>query len=263
MLTTSYRDLARHGVLFVLPEDSQFSSMLENVRACELRLLPDEGLDYAAILCNQSDKAIVALAYVWEFTGHDGKKHQVAFNNLGSSGQFDVLRGTAGVVRERYGAILPGSKRLITEHDLYGDNSDVLPEEDVAPRDLLSRRVRPVSIGPKWAQVELRMDAVFFEDGLCVGPDQLGWIKRVIKGFDEERSAAHDCAHALRRGATRGNLFDRVRGMAGNSKEQPIQHLFAIMAIDNLIRQQSDQELIAWFQRFEAPRQFKLCHVES
>lgn len=263
MLTTSYRDLARHGLLFVLPEDPRFSSMLEGVRACELRLLPDEGLEYAAILCNSSNKAIVALAYVWEFMGHDGKKHQVAFNNLGSSGQFDVLRGTAAVVRERYGAILPDSKRLITEHDLYGDNSDVLPEEDVAPRDLLSRRVKPIHFESKWTQVELRMDSVFFEDGLCAGPDQLGLIKRVMKGFEEERSAARDCVNFLRKGATRGKLFDRVRGMAGNSKEQPIQHLFAIMAIDNLIRQQSEEDLITWFQRFEAPRQFKLCHVES
>jgi hypothetical protein len=263
MPTTSYKDLARHGVLFVLPDDSRFSSLLEGVRACELRLLPDEGLEYAAILCNASKKAIVALAYVWEFTGCDGKRHEVAFNNLGSSGQFDVLRGTAQVVRERYGAILPDSKRLITEHDLYGDNSDVLPEEEAAPRDLLSRRVKPIHFESKWQQVELRMDSVFFEDGLCVGPDQLGLIKRVMQGFEEERSAAHDCAGYLRQGATRGKLFDRVRCMAGNSKEQPIQHLFAIMAIDNLIRQQSDEELIAWFERFDTPRQFKLRHVEA
>jgi hypothetical protein len=263
MLTTSFRDLAQHGLLFVLPDDCRFSSMLEGVRAHELRLLPDEGLDYTAILCNNSDKAIVALAYVWEFTAWDGKKHQVVFNNLGSSGQYDVLRGTAGVVHERYGAILPGSKRLITEHDLYGDNSDVLPEEDAAPRDLLSRRVRPIHFSSKWAEVELYLDAVFFEDGLCVGPDKSGLIKRVMKGFEEERAAARDCVKDLRKGATRGKLFDRVRGMAGNSKEQPIQHLFAIMTIDNLIRQQSDDELIAWFERFEAPRQFRLCHVES
>jgi hypothetical protein len=263
MLTTSYRDLARHGLLFVLPDDCRFSSILEGIRAHELRLLPDEGLDYAAILCNSSDKAIVALAYVWEFTAPDGRKHQVAFNNLGSSGQYDVLRGTANVVLERYGAILPGSRRLITEHELYGDNSDVLPEEDAPPRDLLSRRVRPVHFDSKWEQVDLHLDSIFFEDGLCVGPDRLGLIKRVIKGFEEERSAAHDCVKALRKGATRGKLFDRVRDMAGNSKEQPIQHLFAIMAIDNLIRQQSDDELIAWFERFEAPRQFKLCHVED
>jgi hypothetical protein len=42
------------------------------------------------------------------------------------------VSGRAGVTRDLFSCILPGSKRLITQEGMFGDNSDVLPPESAS-----------------------------------------------------------------------------------------------------------------------------------
>jgi hypothetical protein len=72
-------------------------------------------LDTAAILLNQTGKAIVTLSYVWRHRTASGTTRASRHTNLGSGVQMEVLCGRTAVHRDLGSFILPGSKRLITE----------------------------------------------------------------------------------------------------------------------------------------------------
>ena len=131
----TYRDLRRFGLEFVTPETEQFSSLLQEIQDRPPSIGPWPVVDAdapAAVLLNQSGKAIVALAYCWKYTTVDADVRTSRCSNLGSSMQMDVLTGRAEVSKDRFSFILPGSKRLITQNGMFGDNSDVLPPESAS-----------------------------------------------------------------------------------------------------------------------------------
>jgi hypothetical protein len=118
MEPTTYRDLAEFGLPLVPPNDPAFPALLADI---ESRALPPDSwqagdLGEAAVLLNQSGRAIVGFAYVWRYRTVEGAVRPTRCLNLGSSStELDVLSGRAAVTREISGFILPGSKRLIAE----------------------------------------------------------------------------------------------------------------------------------------------------
>jgi hypothetical protein len=72
------------------------------------------------------------LPVFWRYSIVERDQRTSRFTNLGSSTETDYLSGRAGVVRDLGSFILLGSKRLITEQGMFGNNLDVLPEDVAA-----------------------------------------------------------------------------------------------------------------------------------
>ena len=137
-------------------------------------------LEFAAILRNQSDHAIAALALEWRFDEADGRQntHQVisAFAK-----QLLIPHGVApGLLRmTRYwSSILPGSKRLLAGAEMFGENTDArAPEPEEIPFGIGfgtgggtgGGRLPPAG---EWREVVLAIDGAFFDNGEFVGPNR-------------------------------------------------------------------------------------------
>ena len=151
----------------------------------------------------RAEKAVVVLAYIWRYTSADGRTDTRWHSNHDLSMQTDVLSGRAGVCAT--GALIPpGSKRLITQNGICGDNRDVLPPEPEG-RWLDGKQ------GGRWKQalsggnrvaIELSLDAAIFEDGLCAGPDEMGMFESITAQLQQQRDTAAQITEALRGGAS-------------------------------------------------------------
>src|SRR5712692_6634503 len=105
-----YHDLAEFGLRFIAPDDSAYPGLVRDIqsRPQPFGPRPASDLSAAAVLLNQSGKAIVTLAYVWKYMMAGGHPRTSHHSNLGSSTQMDVLSGRAGVTRDLFNFILPG-----------------------------------------------------------------------------------------------------------------------------------------------------------
>ena len=63
----------------------------------------------------------------------------------------------------------------------------------------------------KIAGIELQLDIVFFDDGLCVGPDDLGLFECVTSDLELQRNTAQQIVEALCKGASVGQVFEILR----------------------------------------------------
>jgi hypothetical protein len=271
MKESDYRDLADFGLPFVTPVDPTFAALVADIqsRPQPFGPQPTGDLSTAAVLLNQSGKAIVVLAYVWRIARTDGQTTSSYHSNLGSSMQIDVLTGRTEVARDRFSFILPGSKRLITQEGVFGDNLDVLPPESV-PRGggyVGTGRVGAMSTSgthDEITAIELQLDVAFFDDGLCVGPDEFGLYQNVTEDLGRQRNTAEEIVAALRQGASAGQVFEILRPLA--RRPQPdiaaskraispgsLLSGFVSMAISHLVNV-SGPELLGWFERFVRPR---------
>lgn len=263
-MKTTYRDLAEFGLPLVEPEAPSFSALVRDIenRPQPFGSWPTDDLRTAAVLLNQSGKAIVTLAYFWRYTTAEGKERLSRHSNLGSSMQMDVLCGRAKVAQDIGSFILPGSKRLITERGMFGNNLDVLPPDSAGRgggwmgsggggfRKGLSEEI---------AETELGLDVAIFEDGLCVGPDDSGLFETVTDDQERQRDKAQEIVAALRNGASEGQIFEALlplaRRMSSSSRgmderariSSPLLTVFANMAIHRLVSA-SGSELLAWFE---------------
>jgi len=260
-----YRDLAEFGLPLVTPRDPGFPGL---VRDIESRPQPfgsrpiGEGSE-AAVMLNQSGKAIVALAYVWRYTMVEGPAQTSRHSNLGSSMQLDVLNGRAPVVRDLGSFILPGSKRLITEHGMFGNNLDVLPPEQ-APHTGGYMHMGSGGGGGfrnrmnegQVAEIELCLDLAIFEDGLSVGPDDSGLFDQLTEARERQRTTAKDVVTAIRNGASDGQVFEIIKPLARRTP-MPLLQMFANIAIHRLVHA-SSSELLHWFERAAEAPSFQL-----
>ncbi len=267
MPETIYRDLPQFGLPFVTPESAEFPALLRELQSRPQPLGPPPASDNraAAILLNCSGKAIVALSYLWKYTTVDGQIQTSRYSNLGSSLQMDVLSGRAPVVRDRASFILPDSKRLITEHGLFGDNLDVLsPDSTPQSGGFVGTGASGLMRGERHAEmkaIELQLDTVFFEDGLCVGPDESGLFESIAADLDLQRSSAQQVIDSLRNGASLGEVFEILRPLArrAGADDRSGRHLsghlssllpmFARMAINCLVNMDGPQ-MLPWFEQY-------------
>jgi hypothetical protein len=274
MIETIYRDLAEFGLPLITPGEPAFDLRFEEIRNIPQPLGPDIDHipDRAAVLENQSESVVITLRYVWRYTTTDGETRTSSCLNLGSSRQMDVLTGQEKAARDLFSFILPGSRRLITEEGIFGDNRDVLAQQ-------------PPSSGGGWGfssggrgrtrgtardfdrdvvGIELVLDLAIFEDGLCVGPDESGVRENLTEQMQRQKDVAHEIVRALREGGGPGLIFEMLRPLArhgrlamndrqaaGRSPEghlhAPLLSMFARSAIGQLINA-DDTTLPTWFE---------------
>ncbi len=245
-----YRGLPEFGLPLITPEDP---ALVELVREIQSRPQPFPSwpagdLDTAAVLLNQNRKAIVALTYIWQHTGRGMSKSR--HSNLGSSLQLEVLSGHASVVRDLGSFILPGSKRLITERGMFGNNLDVLDPHEVARSGgYMGAGGGGGSRGA--AAVALSLDFAVLEDGLCVGPDESGEFESLTAALELLRSTAREALTALRGGASEGHIFEILRPLArrGGRDRSPLLTIFGQMAINRLVNTEK-ADFSAWLARY-------------
>ena len=268
MAETSYRDLAEFGLPLVTPDHPAFAGLVREIESLPdpLGPRPVGDLDPAAVLLNQSGKAIVGISYFWRCATADGVTRRSRVADLISSLQLRVLTGRAKVVADLCSFILPRSKRLITEQGMFGNNLDVLPQ--VAGRryggctsysgggGFRNGTDEPITA------IELCLDLAIFEDGLCAGPDEAELFTRLTESLQRQCCVARQVADALRDGAPAGLVFEILRPLArGNPTAGPgaprFADVFANVAIQELI-DRSGPELLAWFEKYAQPPSLRL-----
>jgi hypothetical protein len=262
-------DLAQFGLPLISPDDPRFPVL---VRDIELRPQPFTSWPFddwtsRAVLVNDSGKAIIALAYVWRCTMADGSSRSHQHANLGSNTQLEILNGRSPVVRDLGTCILAGSKRLISEWGMFGNNLDVLSLEQVGRgSSYAGAGGSGIAFAPNETVVstQLGLDLAIFEDGLCVGPDESGLVDALKKSLELQRSTAEKVVVAIGEGASEGEIFEILLPLARRTFHPPaggFQHvflpLFSRMAIDCLTRSDREQQL-AWFEIRAQPSTFPL-----
>jgi len=117
-------------------------------------------------------------------------------------------------------------------------------------------------------EIELDLDLVIFDDGLCVGSDEVGMFENITQELDRQRDTAQQVVRALRGGASIGQVFEIVRPLArrvgsataaGGRSRHSFQILskFANTAIYQLVHS-GDPELRAWFESAAQPSLIQL-----
>jgi hypothetical protein len=165
----------------------------------------------------------------------------------------DVLTGREKAARDLFSFILPGSRRLITEDGMFGDNRDVLapqPPTGVVGASFSGGgrgRAGDLESDRDVAGVELAIDVAIFEDGLCVGPDESDLRESLTEQMQRQKDVAHEIVRALRDGAGPGRIFEMLRPLAQHKPHHtPLISMFARLALNQLIKA-DDTTLPDWF----------------
>ena len=220
MAQTHYRDLAEFGLPLIMPGAATFAALVRDIEARPQPFgsWPIGDSSTAAVLLNQTGQAIVTLDFFWRYTLSDGTKRTSRYSNLGSSMQTELLCGRAKVLPDLGSFILAGSKRLITEQGMFGNNLDVLPPNAGTGHGggYLGVGGGGSRNGPReeMAETELCLDLAILEDGLCVGPDDAGLLDNITNDVQRQRETAQEIVAALHNGASAGKIFEILRPLA-------------------------------------------------
>ena len=272
MAEVTYRGLPEFGLPLIARGDLSFDALVSEIESHPgpFPTLPSAVSDRAAVLLNQTGRAILAIECFWRYTGRDGKAQRTSqFSNLGSSVQRGALMGRSTVVRDIGTFVLPGSKRLIAANGIFGNNLDVLTPEELA--GIRGYCGGWAGCGPRenreteLAAMELVLDLAILEDGLCVGPDESGLYEALNESFDVQCTAAEEAVRAFKAGAPVGRVFEIVRPLARHSPpppgksrhELPMLAAFGLEAIHHLTHVDGP-DLLAYFERAAAPRSLEL-----
>jgi hypothetical protein len=278
MANTVYRDLASFGLPLVTPSQPTFASLVQDI---ESRPEPfgswlSGDIRNAAVLLNETGKAIIGISSSWTHTSATGRPHRSHYSNLGSSMQLDVLTGRSAVSQDLGTFILPGSKRLITERGMFGNNLDVLGRVQTgggdcggggyigAGRGGFVRQAREEEI----VAVELALDLVILESGRCVGPDEGGLFDSLVADLELIRNTAQEAATELGNGASPGRVFEMLRPLARQTLSGAVQHkirspfarMFANMAIRQLVNDDS-ADVATWLETRAQPSRLRLQKI--
>ncbi len=263
-----YQGLEKDGVPLIGADEEGFGPRLRSIRENSWWPVPELVDEPAAILVNLTGQTILAFGAIWKRTDADGVTHTQRIVTLSSSGQMDALRGPGSVRPDANCFVLPGSQRLIMENEVYGDNFDVIPPE-MRMRGGFAGASRTGDGGRGSGQPPVRtvltLDVVFLEDGLVLGPDEMGLFDGVGKTMEEQRATAAEMAAALARGATPGVLLDMVRPMALAIHARrgglfALRSMF-LQAASRVLLYDSEEMIRNWVEKEAAPSKLTLRRV--
>jgi hypothetical protein len=124
-------------------------------------------------------------------------------------------------------------------------------------------------------KIALELDVVILEDGLCVGPDELGLRESLTEQMQTQSDIAKEITDALRGGVGRGRIFEMLLPLArrtpsarpvtpgmmnapptdprahGRHFHRPLLSMFANSSVQQLINA-DDARLLAWFEEAAA-----------
>jgi hypothetical protein len=221
-------DLPEFGVILVPPSAPEFPALLADIQKRIQNPVagspparpPGSDPDVPAmILRNNSQTGIATLAWIWKTQTVDGRTTPSSTSMIDSGPSVLAPFSLDERVRKLYAywhVVLPGSKGLVRDAELVGDNSDVRP-----PHDDEIWKGGIVSVGgagysrfrsPVIA-ISLAIDGVFFVDGGFAGPDTLHNFDR----FTAEVNARLEVAKIARDGHNRGfapaAIFEKIEGI--------------------------------------------------
>ena len=170
---TTYRDLHEVGFRFVTPGHAEFASTCaEMLRSGELDDADKATLGrdrQAAILLNQSQKTAVVFAYCWKYTDLRGSTHKSTYTSFGTSDQMNFLLGGPVALTSRAGMLHPSARILVAQDVAWNSANDA---NDFAIGHSAGGSARHKSRGSP-AKIDLCLDLVVLEDGICFGPNEL------------------------------------------------------------------------------------------
>jgi hypothetical protein len=255
------RDLREFGIRFITPDDPQFGELASRIPLDPFGRKPELPLSDAIVAINQSPKAVLAMSIIWKWADMNGHVTIQRMPGLHSLAQLDWDSGRLDPWKSWFGPFLSGSKRLVTSQGVFGDNSDVLPPES-KPTGFagsfagLNRRSRG---GPERTLVEVQLDSVIFDGGLCAGPDEMDIFNTISSVAAEQSRLTTEAIALLQNGRGVGEVFELLQAAArhpgpGFSPGMPDPlHLlssFGRQAVDRLVhvREGQTSELISWFE---------------
>lgn len=269
MISFACSDLARFGLPLVTEESPEFARLLSELQRMPVKLPPERLTGPAAVLINNTGLSVIGLIEIWKWTYTDGRGVGTAtLTPLASSAGIDLLTGR-GFIPDWPDPriILSGSKRLITPYGTYGDNSDVMTSRPPTKEEPCF--CWPVGGLPEdlseIAHVQLELDSVFLDDGLCLGPDRAGTFESLTSGLERRRQLVRTLKHDLASGISRNALIEKLQPHACHVHDPEanggrLVRSFARWSIHRLSHA-THGELIPWFDSFDIPPQFSYHKV--
>jgi hypothetical protein len=227
-------DLPQFGVILVPPSVPEFAALLadiqkriENPVAGSPPVPPSSPTRWsdpdapAMVLRNNSQIAIAALAWIWKTHRADGRAYPSSTSMIGNGPSLLAPFGFDERLRKLYGywhVVLPGSKRLIRDSELLGDNSDVRPPEgdEIWKGGIISGGGggRAQFRSPVIA-ITLALDGVFFVDGGFAGPDSLHNFDPFTAGADGRMEVAKIARDGHNQGLAPGAILEKIEAVTG------------------------------------------------
>ena len=230
-------DLARYGVVLVPPSTPEYFDLLADI---EQRLqnrpvgsspikndaishIAEHDTSGSAILLNRAQVAIASIAYIWSFSGRNGRLFPGSFSPgtnpsvLLPFGLDDRIRK----VQAFWNTILPGSKRLITSNgSSFGDNTDVRPPaaDELWHGSFVS--IHGGSGSHDSQPVKLTLDGIFFVDGGFAGSNYLWSWECTVFAAEGYLNCAALAQEARRHGTPPAEFFTQVQTLTGQMDER-------------------------------------------
>lgn len=279
-------DLPQYGLRLFAPSSPDYAPALADVRLhldqpvsgrppipekFSGRISDEEDSSTSAILLNQSKKTIAALQVVWRFETITGHKPRHSRRILSPQVLLLPFGKPASSLKllEYWHAILPGSKRYLSQSGMVGDNTDVRPP---APEEKWPSkgggfgfgRSGRMSLRDPVKQITLTLDGVFFLDGEFVGPNREGLFEETVaeaeahilvakiarEGHNSGRAPAHILAEIEKTtGSAQAEFLVRPGARQSDAKPEEfrqtaLQQLAAEFAQQREFPQYSDENLV-------------------
>jgi hypothetical protein len=214
-------DLARYGVVLVPPATPEYFELLADIKLA----ISGRDTGRSAVLVNRAQVAIASTAFIWWFSGRNGRISPHSFLP-GTSSSVILPFGLNGRIRKVYAfrnTIFPGSKRLMTCDGLsLGDNTDVRPpaEDEVWQGGFVTMGPGSRPDSDDSQPVKLTLDGVFFVDGGFAGPNCLGAWEQTTFAAEASLTCAALAQRARREGMPPAEFFVQVQTQTGHMDER-------------------------------------------
>jgi hypothetical protein len=237
MATFSCLALPASGLTLTPPSHPSFAALVEDIRQRSEVHHPGSpfpaSLEFAAVLLNQGPRALAGLALEWRYEAADGSHY--SSRSLRAFGRGVLLpfgaRPQDVTVDTYWSTIFPGSKRLLAESVMCGDNTGVRPP---AEDEIRRGGIRAGGGGggngsqvdtARLRAVTLAIDGAFFSDGLFAGANHLHLWDDIYYEAEVRTEIAQIARRASERGATPAEAMADVLRYTGepmNSLRPPI-----------------------------------------
>lgn len=186
------RDLAKDGLLLLLPQDPAYADELT-----KLQFEGKPGMDVArpdsVILKNNTNRALAAFALRWKIADPTG------FLRTRDVMQLEPMVLLDGGVAKTDQALIPaGASRLVTIEGL------ILRPESL--KDFSSEFLQP-GFSPKSVQ----LDFAVFDDGEIVGPDEIGLLPTFKATFDAKQDLMEEISAQLSQGKSLDAILNDLK----------------------------------------------------
>ncbi|HET9183311.1 MAG TPA: hypothetical protein VFP59_14330 [Candidatus Angelobacter sp.] len=175
-------DFKSRGVTLTVPSDPEFEQRVEqglqeNSRSDAVHAV--KGI--SALLRNTTNKAIIGYALRWRFTYPDGTStlRRVTYVQPGALLDDGHTKHPSSVATST--VIAPGESRLISEVASLGAHSHTNLAGDLR---VLQHVDEINALANRSSEVTVMVDAVLFDDGSFIGPDETHFIKNFVASFD-------------------------------------------------------------------------------